>query len=164
MGGVRRCRQCPQNHFFSVVVSVLLLLTALLPSATPFGIKITGDSTYVISNIQNEQKIVFSIDKTTYSKNETVKFTIHNKSSSTIFFGASFSIEKYVRGKWKSLEFPEDVFFTLIGHELLVGGTFEGGVKIELLNKGNYRIIKGIPIDDDPADDVFLISEVFYVK
>jgi len=141
---------------FAIVVSVCV--------GCSNGVKITGDSTYVMSDIQIDQKIVFSLDKITYSRSETVKYKIHNNSPNRLFFGADTSIEKNVRDKWKKLEFPDTVT-PLIGIEVLAGGTFDGGVYIGQLKPGKYRLVKGISTDDEPSnDEVFLISEAFIVR
>lgn len=122
------------------------------------------ESSRNLSDIQKEQIITLSLDKKEYNRDEVIQITIINNSAFELEFGGDTEIEKLIDQKWVRLNFTnmgiDSILYRLESGEEFTKGLFA----VQFLEKGNYRLIKGVSSDGESINyEVYLISESFNV-
>ena len=49
-----------------------------------------------------------------YTPDDTIKYTLNNNLSQTLYFGADFNIEKMVNNKWEPVDTSDFVFIMIL--------------------------------------------------
>ncbi|SHG28395.1 immunoglobulin-like domain-containing protein [Ornithinibacillus halophilus] len=90
-----------------------------------------------------ELNAAIKTDKNNYANSDSeLTLILENYGPTYLFFGKSYTVEKKVKGIWKTV--PLELAFEDIGLNLSVNKTFEQQVSIEELDSGTYRVVKDI--------------------
>jgi len=126
---------------------------------------ITNPSKIKVSDADSTE-ILFSLDKSKYTRGEEIHSVITNNSSKEIQFGEEFILEKKINNTWMSVQ-VDNYPFPAIGYYLKPKGLKSSSV-IRLdrwIKDGTYRIIKVISfINELDSSDIYISSNEFEVQ
>lgn len=94
-----------------------------------------------------EQIVTMQTDKELYSGTDTLKLTLKNTGSSTVFFGYPYHVEKWQGEEWMVVPPKEEQFFIMIAIYLKPGEQWEQEIVLDGLEDGSYRIVKTVEIE-----------------
>ena len=125
-------------------------------------VKLKDESKYRITN----EALNISIKKNSVTQVEVI-LDIKNDTNYTYTYGQSYTIEKYVDGKWYVIEPKNDLVFNSIGYTIKPKEIKKIKINWEYhygkLPSGKYRIVKdvfrNIDIPVDESDNYYIASE-----
>ncbi|MCS7095248.1 MAG: hypothetical protein NZ988_05540 [Thaumarchaeota archaeon] len=79
----------------------------------------------------------------------SIEYTIVNRRSEPVYFGAPYDVQKFTDGKWVTVEWMKDRVWIMILYSLNSGGSMTLTVELpEDIEPGCYRLVKEVMLRD----------------